>query len=273
MNKNLFIVMTMALLIIVVPSAGSTTNNDWTEDFTAFDDWIFDGYSRTGSIGGFNAKLINQINSGFSVANGVLSSSFNYFDQNSGNMSYAWHESLVNYGNWSFDLFIDNWTVNGQNVEVNFLFYQPNANYNFTGKTYGQVYQFSGFSLVITGNVFNTFKIELWKDVSVLNYYSPASSIYNSYHHFDISRNLQGRFDVYLDQQKIITATDNTTIFSQKFGIGSYYGVNKIKNINVKDLFTSTSSSPSTPGIGLFEFSITIFVLTLILKRRKRNKI
>ena len=79
--------------------------------------------------------------SGFYIQDGIFSSSFNFLDAGTGsgntgngNMSNAWHNSSVSYGTWIFDVFIANWTSITQVLEFNFLQYNSQNNFNYTGK-------------------------------------------------------------------------------------------------------------------------------------------
>ena len=272
------------IIIFIVFSANPllfmTVNVNWSENFdppNSLDNWLLTGYSRISPLG-LQGTITSSIPSGFTIQDGILISSFNYFDNSgNGNISYAWHNSTVNYGTWSFDVFIDNWTINKQDLEVNFLFYHSDQNYNFSGQTFNQVYAISGFGLVITGQISNTYSIEFWRDVSKLSIYQPNNSIYNSFHNFKITRDLTGEFKIFMDNNLIITKVDNSSVSSQKFGIGSVYGTNKIDNISILSLPSTSSTSSSLPtstsstskNTPDFEWYIVISLLIItILPRR-----
>ena len=138
MNKKL--VTNMFLLIFLFPflnpTASAATYGDWTENFsTNLDNWSFYSYNHKASQINVTGTYTSRIATGFTIKNGELNSGFNYNNRTEamGNDSYAWHDSTINYGNWSFDAFLDNWTTTDQHFEVYFLFYQPNNNYDFLG--------------------------------------------------------------------------------------------------------------------------------------------
>jgi hypothetical protein len=134
--------------------------------------------------------------------------------------------STIAYGTWSLD-------VKLQNDKTLYISFIDN---NSTFATYGQWYEISiqprkGFT------EFNFHKVEgAYPDTGRdLIYHSKNVDLQDTWHHIDITRDLNGKFSFFLDSEFLFDVVDNSIMISENFGLTSQpYGA-FIDNIEVSD--------------------------------------
>ena len=240
MRKEFAFLVVLVFLSAPLNRSIATSSNDfWSDSLSKnLDAWSLSGYNR-GPPSFASGTITGHINSGFSIKNGSLTSEFNYVNPTgiTGNISFAMHNSTMNYGNWSFDVFFSNWVTAVQHFQISFIFYQDQNDYNFTQKHLDQVFSSSGLFLLFSGNYYSEgSQISLYRNFNFIASYIPNlsnKSLYNTFHHFLINRDLNGKIKVFMDNKLIISTSDGTNLHpienSQKILITNYYGISLLE--------------------------------------------
>ncbi|MFX1285625.1 MAG: hypothetical protein ACFFB5_18440 [Promethearchaeota archaeon] len=138
--------------------------------------------------------------------------------------------------------------------------------------------------------------IYLWKSTlsgyrTLTSYDIPGTKITGS-HHIDITRDLNGEFNVYIDSNHIITVTDNIITTSERIFFRSHLGDSAFDNIIVPDSVdktppetsetsetttvttTSTTTTIETTNAADYPQMLVLVssISVIIILRNKRNK-
>ncbi|UCG03783.1 MAG: hypothetical protein JSW11_07310 [Candidatus Heimdallarchaeota archaeon] len=265
-------------VLFLLPLTQVTAKVVWKEDWEnpPFDEWTLVGYSYD-DVNGFQPNTTNDP----AVVDGVLK--MNSPSDSFGNFwSSAYRNSTVAYGTWSFD-----WMVEpGEDHEsyVNIFFLINDFPRNLTGVTialptpgYRLILQ-SGSKGPLGDNSINFFRSGVGDPLQTKVF---TSSITGS-HHIDITRSLNGRFNVFFDATgssapPIISITHNGTTTCEQFVVGSWIGDSAIDNITISDTIDvtptgTTTSATTTDGTPSFELEVLVFSLVLffIVSRKRR---
>ena len=209
MNNKIIVILTVIIFtnlsLTINMSSNQSIFQETFDDNQKLNNWQLFGYIREGhGHAGFD-KFTTSIPSGFYIQDGVFSSSFNFIDAGTGsgntgngNMSNAWHDSSVSYGTWIFDVFIANWTSITQVFEFNFLQYNSQNDFNYTGKTVNDINNdYKGVALEFQGRHNESlFNINFYYPSGYKSYFVTDSE-YNSFHNIHITRNLSGEFSIF----------------------------------------------------------------------------
>ena len=198
----------LVLLFICLYSFVVVGNSEvvWSEDF---DDGDYDGWPA-----GFGE---------WAIINGTLQG-----QEPSPDRPYCLLKkpSTLAYGTWSFDVNLKK----GKSLSIAFI------NNNETFSTYGHWYELdllprtgsTVFSFVKVGGAYSDTK-------EIFTYYTTEEELHDTWHHIDITRELDGRFSFYLDAEFLFDIFDNNIVTSEEFAITSHPDGAFIDNIEVSD--------------------------------------
>ena len=275
---SIFITLIFLLSFLIQPSQGSTMNTDvtWNEDFSAnLDNWSMATYYTTPTTDTNSPVLSTSTEGGFSIQNDQLISEYASNNQypEASNLSYISHDSKANYGNWSFDTYIADWSRVKQSFTVYFSFEMPNNNYDFSGYKILNLFN-NTLALEFSNYILGNGKIIIRDNHGFPAQMIPKSSSFDSFHHFLITRYQDNQLNVTMDNQVILSAQTSSMIQSEKFVIANYLGFCNFDNISIngQEVPVSTSSSTNKNSNG-FEFYtlIPVFIVLSIIIFRKRN--
>ncbi len=276
LNLTIFVI----TLLLSSTISQSQAENTWSDDFNDgdLDDWkifCFDVDPDT-----FVYTYVNEtriINSGNSLE-------FNSSGVDNPLGSFIYHSSNIAYGIWEYDLEIKNtWdsfilSMSGSEADL-----------NMSGLTESQITH-TGYALqtMHTSGILPASGIALWKLtgsglVEIGRKLMP--SVASGTHHYEVTRAIDGTFDIFIDNNKELTVTDNTFNSSDFSGIVSFDGNSIYDNITVtEDLNitpdTSTNTTTPTtgpvsteeetpfPGLSIFAAMFIIISVRRIKKRR-----
>lgn len=258
-----FVIGTMMCL----PSGASATTIIWEEDFeSGLGNWKISGFRTTDNT---------PVPGNFTVTNGVLRITG---DENHSNI--AEYPSTQATGTWSFDLDVthtphDHFYVAffGEEME------------NFTGTDdFTPAYGYGIVSVTQPFGVWNeefVFYKRLGGDTSVitLGRHFPPEII--GWHHFDITRNAEGEFNVFINGTHVKSFQDDTYTTTEVFKFAGGPGPG-IDNIVVQDEIvltppttTSAISTTTTTTSGTFGFELVICAFSLtcffLFSRKRRH--
>jgi hypothetical protein len=263
-------------LILMLGIMPSTTNAAlvWEDNF---DDGNYDGWSITGVNG--------SITHGYTEVDGNFTADYGYLEALGPYWNHAQHPSLVANGTWSFD--ID--AVNTPEKHFYVIFMSVDANI-----TEGAP---DGYSFMIATDPYTQ---DLFMGYALLRYGGgvvdgPPLGVYETdsgvrgIHHIDITRDLSGEFNIYIDGCLRITTTDTTYTRSEYFRFHTPAGPS-IDNITVYDtvediesicpttttppITTTTPNGTPPPSIPLEWIAIgggavvLVLVIVVVLKRK-----
>ena len=280
--KIIFVLGVIFLLPLTQVSAGVAWSEDWTT--SPFDEWVIDSYSYNDSHG-------FQPNSSFEpiIADGVCTTNTasDFFGVT---WSGAHRNSSVAYGTWSFDWVVGPDVDNESYIIVFFLANNTENFHDWTGtKIYG--HGMEGYFLIIQSGSKgaipnNTVRLGTIEGGFTKDYSFPEPI--TGSHHIDITRTVNGEFNVYWDYvdestQPIITRTSISVKTCEAFMFGAWIGDSIFDNITVSDTVdvnhtrptttttTTTEEEPTTPAPG-FEIELLAFsLITLFFVLRKRR--
>ncbi|MFX0086775.1 MAG: hypothetical protein ACFFAU_13975 [Candidatus Hodarchaeota archaeon] len=286
MNKGLMIILILGILLLSSPTRVSASTV-WEDTFEEWpDDWEFIG------LQGYTVYY-DLFTPNFTILDGALAAPY---QADWDNTTFAFHNSTVPYGTWSFDLFFPPDMIYQFIIILMLSSSDGNCVPSF-GMTEEQYLQkLTGYGLLFRGGTSNP-RIFM---TTYLNNYPPEGSTehllvnrLSGSHHFDITRNQSnGQFYVYHNRDNntpIISYRNNYTTSSEKFGFVSWVGAPRIDNITVSNSVdidepiittttTETSSNPvttslngSTPGFSNLLLIITPFTLIYLYRRRKKG--
>ncbi len=289
---------TFLIILVLFPVQQGQAIVIWTEIFDSENPtgWTFKNWQRP-----YMSWFTEISEIGMSVIDGVLRGPDTIaFDT----AAFAYRESSVAYGNWSFDwTVVDNRSHLGYDV-VAFIFTDHVNNYSMEGLTETEFLSgVTGYGLLLISSA-NTDAIagaavpgitfaSYIPSFTILTTYEFPSAIVGT-HHIDISRNLQGEFNIYFDSEQVINVTDNETTTSEVFNFVSFRGNSGFDNITVSDftieettstttteLSTTTTTKPtttittsetSTGFFGLIVISTVVFIKIYRKKYREKTK-
>ncbi len=286
MNKGLMIILILGILLSCSPTRVSASTV-WEETFEEWpNDWEFNG------IEGYTVYY-DLFTPNFTILDGALATPY---QADWDNTTFAFHNSTMPYGTWSFDLFFPPDMIY-QFIIILMLSSSDGNHLPDFGMTEEQyLRKLTGYGLLFRGGTSNP-RIFM---TAYLNNYPPEGSTehllvnrLSGSHHFDITRNQSnGQFYVYHNRDydtPIISYRNNLTISSEKFGFVSWVGAPRIDNITVSNSLgidepksttttTKTSSTPvttslngSTAGFSNLLLIITPFILIYLYRRRKKG--
>ncbi|MFX1343210.1 MAG: hypothetical protein ACFFAL_11030 [Promethearchaeota archaeon] len=239
----------------------------WNEDFTVttveeLDDWVLQGYELIDST-------FYQVDHGFTIVNGELTAEDVYVPWSiyMSQVRRAIHNSTVAYGTWSFD-----WRVSGsQNGYdgVEFMFTDLRDEYNLTGEFTS--YAMTGYTLIldtIENDEMYIEKFAVTHGVILVRHDFPSDLI--GQHHIDVTRSLEGEFNVYFDSQLVLNVIDADVTSCEKFNFVSFQGNSSIDNIVISDSVDVARSELPIEliviGIGI---GVTVVAIVIFFKRKK----
>ncbi len=239
----------------------------WNEDFTVttveeLDDWVLQGYELIDST-------FYQVDHGFTIVNGELTAEDVYVPWSiyMSQVRRAIHNSTVAYGTWSFD-----WRVSGsQNGYdgVEFMFTDLRDEYNLTGEFTS--YAMTGYTLIldtIENDEMYIEKFAVTHGVILVRHDFPSDLI--GQHHIDITRSLEGEFNVYFDAQLVLNVIDADVTSCEKFNFVSFQGNSSIDNIVISDSVDVARFELPIEliviGIGI---GVTVVAIVIFFKRKK----
>jgi len=152
--------------------------------------------------------------------------------------------STIAYGTWSFDVKLQN----EKNLYLSFI------DYNSTFATFGYYYELQ--IRPRTSSVrFNFYKVEgLYNTRKTFIDYTIYEELHSTWHHIDITRELDGKFSFYLDTILIFEVVNNNINTSDSFIFTSNQNGAYIDNIVVSD---TVDIKPPTPLVIISELSET----------------
>ncbi|MFX1286507.1 MAG: hypothetical protein ACFFB5_22920 [Promethearchaeota archaeon] len=238
-----------------LPSGASPATIIWEEDFESdLDNW---------KIFGVDAETRQPRPGNFSIIDGTLR-----IKGNTTLYSIAEHPSTQATGTWSFDV---NVTPSPDHFYIAFFGGEFG---NFTGEDgfekacpseYGVMPVPEWFSVWFKEFVFYKRKNGSSNIVELGSFHPPQIL---GWHHFDITRNIEGKFNVFIDGSNCTSFQDTTY---NTTGVFKFYGGPGpgLDNIVVYDHFTfkGTNASGWTFVVGLFALSIYLFRKKLLSKK------
>lgn len=252
----------VVLLILFNPTTFGTATIIWGEDFeSGLDNWDFFSWDSTRTLFPENV----------STSDGVLR-----VVGNESRSSIAEHPSTQTTGTWSFD--VDVAPTEIDHFYIAFFgekfgnFTGPDDALNATPYEYGIAVVTAPFGMWNSEFVF--YKRPKTPDVIPLGRYSPTEIM--GWHHFDITRDNNGLFNVFINGTLRKSFQDNSYTISEVFRFMSRPGPG-IDNIVVRDDFllttttATTTTDTKTPG---FELNLVFFfgLIPVIFYKKRRIK-
>jgi hypothetical protein len=280
MQKIRFIFLAVIFISVFISPKPNLAFDNWTDDL-GIENWIFYTYERNASSNFWASFLKNSIPNNYKVENNILISPYIEGDPSKNcNSTFAFHDSNVTYGTWSFDVFIDNWTITNQNFEIGFIFNSENDNYNYSWKSFSEIFSMtSGLSLVFEGDSSTnprTSVISLYQNIDRLSLFSLDPSYYNDFHNILINRTKNGNLSIYLDQKLIIVAKNTLDFQSKKFEFDIFQSIMKITNISVStdnntEITSYSSNSQTDTSLTLLPWYVITPAFIFLIKIRKQK--
>jgi hypothetical protein len=253
-----------------------------------FNDMNYDGWSTCATL--YNRTDYRYYDAGagnFTAADKTLKVNGSETTWELQYMNIAYINHSVNYGTWSFDLYMVD--TPGAECVIHLIsdHYNPNqAISTIPGPGMNHSYAFVMLTHDI-GPAYPQPTISLWKIVgsshSILGNYlvGPSSYIWtNCWTHFDITRNSTGYFNIYVNGTLRISIQDTVFPISGYFAFEAQSGW-AIDNVLIYDYIvppppppettTTTTTSDLTPlmiAIGAIELIIIITLIILYIRRR-----
>ncbi|MFX1514522.1 MAG: hypothetical protein ACFFCQ_18285 [Promethearchaeota archaeon] len=252
----LFLISLLSIMIFF-PSMASTATIKWEENFEGdLDNW---------DIFGVNVTDYSPLPGNISTPNGILR-----FTGPDTQMNYAEHPSTQATGTWSFDV-----DVTPTKMDHFYLAFFGEKTGNFTGMTdfmgsigyeYGILVVTAPFGMWDPGFVFYK-RTKGVSDVAPIASFSPSQIL--GWHHFDITRSVEGEFNVFINGSHAMKIINLKYTTAEVFRIFSGPGPG-IDNIVVRDDFVLTPTTKDDDKAS-FEF-LGLSLLVLGLFKRKRRK-
>ncbi|MFX0205404.1 MAG: hypothetical protein ACFFDT_05415 [Candidatus Hodarchaeota archaeon] len=244
-------------IMIFLPTAASPATIIWEENFESdgLDNW---------NIFGFNVNDATPLPGNISDTNGVLRIMGPDTQEN-----VAEYPSTQATGTWSFDVDV---TPTKRNHFYIAFFGEKMG--NFSGMSdFTETIPFEYGILVVTAS-FATWDSEFVfyrrtkgiSSITSLKRFTPSQIL--GWHHFDITRSMEGEFNIYLNGSHIMKVLNLAYTTTEVFRISGGPGPG-IDNIVVRDDFIPTSTTKNDINVS-FEF-LALSLLFLGLFRRKRN--
>jgi hypothetical protein len=197
-----FICNTIFFSIILNPRAASVSNS-WDEDF---DDNNYEGW--------------NVLDGNFSASNNILVATGGKNDHH--RIKYP---STISYGQWSFDVFVNTSSyLSGEHMYLYFLM-----------EELGSLGEEKGYYLALWVDppASILFGKRIGAPFTILGVYE-YSKIFTNYQHIDITRNIEGHFNIFVNSSLIIEGLDNEITTSNQFGFDTPGG-HGLDNISVSN--------------------------------------
>jgi hypothetical protein len=265
-------ILTFSMVILVLSALNPLSVSAalvWEEDFEVLytedlEDWMLQGYELIDNV-------YCKVDHGFTITNGALTAEDVYLQSwpytGHGALTQvrrAIHNSSVAYGTWSFDWLESSSRNSFDSVE--FIFTDLQCNYNLTGISPHP--SMSGYTLVFNTVNDNQMLLEKYsgftRAILVRCSFTPTKGVF---YHIDITRDLTGQFNVYLDSQLMLNKTDNTITSSETFNFVSFQGNSTIDNIAASNSVDINPFETVLFGIGL-GIVVVVLVLVLYLNRK-----
>ncbi len=175
------------------------------------------------------------------------------------------HQSTVNVGTWSFDLYISGLGSSGAHV-------------CFSCEDF-VIYPQTGYDLKVGRNAF---ELMLWVQYYdwLLGSYYPSTQI-AGWQHVDITRDVNGLIRIFVNGTLQIEVEDNTAFTSNYFHFfcGPGEGLDNVLVSDSIDIVPETNTNPGVPTtpqipgfpLAAIAFSVTITLALGILTRRRRR--
>ena len=165
---------TMFVLCISVCTTNTNADVGWSEDFESeLDGWVFYGYENTSSQ--------VMIEGNFSASSGMLEVLDDY-------INIARHDSTVNVGTWSFDMYVPD-----DDYGAIYVQFMSNGTVSWAGAT--------NHSFVAVGAWLTGGRFVVWREKGSNGYI--LSNIYDitleGWHHIEVNRTSDNHFKVYFN--------------------------------------------------------------------------
>ncbi|MFX1475168.1 MAG: hypothetical protein ACFFCO_06815 [Promethearchaeota archaeon] len=200
---------------------------------------------------------------GWTVDTGVFSADDHTLQGDAGMMSRASHTSTVATGTWSFDIH-----CGYLGIGVQFISLEIGA----------PLIEYYSYDITVSGRNEQIYFFRHWNYVPTrLGNYTPTTIL--GWHHFDITRDADGQFYVYINGTLAMEFVDTTYNSSNYFVVQAELDT-AIDNIRVSDTVDisppTTSNGELPPGIPGFP-AVTIgaglvLAMVLILGKRRKKK-
>lgn len=242
-----------------------------------FNDGNYDGWGTYGFYRNDTENLFYPAIANFSAADQTLKAtgptgSFPWWTSN-----VAYISSSLAYGNWSFDVLVDDQNAGFIEIQIIADHYSPwrlysafpppkmNACYSIEILTHAKSGWNDRPTIFLTKYVHPTF--------TTLDYYETGPSLSNwstAWNHIDVTRNsTSGRFEVYLNGTLRLEASDNAITTSNYFAFWAQSG-QALDNVIFDDGIIPTP--PPTPGFPAIAIAIGLALglgLIVIVRRRR----
>jgi hypothetical protein len=218
----------------------STATVIWSDNFDDgnYNDWIV----QTGT---------------FSATDHMLKATGNNTDWNN-----IYFVSDLAYGTWSFDVYIDSSSISiMEHMYIQFLMLE----YGFENE---DSYELSIWLDTRIGSPGFTLLKRVAGTMTILGEYEVSNGL-SSFQHIDITRDLNGNFDIFINGTILIEAVDTTWTTSLYFRFASMGG-NALDNISVDNEVLNTTNG-SASGIMVGTAATTLWII-VVLKRKKNKK-
>jgi len=254
-----------------------------------FNDMNYDGWGTFGIL--YNRTDYRYYDAGvgnFTAADQTLrvNGSETTWDLQYMNVAYLNHS--VNYGTWSFDLFVVDTPGAECVVQLITDHYNPATQISTIpgpGRNYSYLFVMITHDI---GGIYNRPTIDFWRIVGTghtsLGRYSVGPSSYswnNCWTHFDVTRNATGYFNVYINGTLRMSVQDNITIPSGYFIFAGLTG-QAIDNVAIYDYIVPPPPPPEPPeppiplpdftlpliGVSAIELIVLIVLVILYFRRR-----
>ncbi|MFX1335790.1 MAG: hypothetical protein ACFFAM_15285 [Promethearchaeota archaeon] len=254
--------------LIISPIIQGTAKIVWSEDFTTADEWKLQGFDL------ISVTLDCVMNQNFAptIENGILKMPNT---QDKWNYSQAVHSSAIAYGTWSFDWLI---SIGSDHQAYDVVCFIAN-NYGPTEESGEIPKNFTGYVLVLTSDekredslkphaVTLAEFIETSKYWVILNYFQFPKALEGLFH-IDITRNIAGEFNIYINSEHVFKVVDNSTTTSENFIFGSWFGDTVFDNLTVSN--TVDIHPPTGANYPSLFISVVPIGLLIILKKKHKK--
>ncbi|MHA2252043.1 MAG: hypothetical protein ACXAD7_16890 [Candidatus Kariarchaeaceae archaeon] len=260
------------MLVLLIPLSVNASNG-WSDNFedNNLDGWMLKSYSATSTVWYDELSATNDL---MALDGGTLVSP----DINSKTDSaHAYHDSSVAYGDWSLD-----WTVPDDNQSycaIEFILTNPEYNFDWDGVSGLYQSKLIGYSLVLgsysTDSTTPTiYLVKLSDGSSPITLASHRlNSSFGGAHHIKITRESDGKFEIFFDNELIIEANDNVHQSSVKFAFTSWEGNSSIDNIIINSSSLESNEEESNEDESPLILSLMFPTLIFIAYYMKRSKI
>lgn len=201
------------------------------------------------------------------------------------------HDSDIQYGSWSFDYEVEFGMDISRIIVIHFIAENTSSTLDYNLKNMDSVDIWGGFSLLLIydslwwQDIFETPGISLIRmntsssalfDQTILaqRYFSYIRAIVDfepagGERAIHITRSTEGEFNVYMDEELVLTATDDTEFEVGKFLAWTWSGNYTFDNIIINDDIKNAGYNTGALSIELFAIGSAMLVITMIYRWRR----